>query len=39
HNDANVVCLAARFINLDDAKAIANAFLTTDFEGGRHGRR
>ncbi|MEL6537470.1 MAG: ribose 5-phosphate isomerase B [Bacteroidota bacterium] len=39
HNDANVVCLAARFIELGDAKAIAKAFLTTEFEGGRHGRR
>ena len=39
HNDANVLCLAARFISLDDAKAIAKSFLETDFEGGRHGRR
>lgn len=39
HNDANVVCLAARFTPLEEAIAIAKAFLTTAFEGGRHGRR
>ena len=39
HNDANMVCLAARFLAIDDAKAIVNAFLTAEFEGGRHGRR
>jgi|SRR5690606_20244592 len=39
HNDANVVCIPARFIDLDTAKAIINTFLTTDFEGGRHANR
>lgn len=39
HNNANVVCIPARFISLDLAKEIADAFLTTDFEGGRHQRR
>lgn len=39
HNNANVVCMPARFISLDLAKEIADAFLTTDFEGGRHQRR
>lgn len=39
HNNANVVCLPARFINADEAKEIVLAFLTTDFEGGRHERR
>ena len=39
HNDANVLCLSGRFT--DDAinKNIADAFLTTDFEGDRHARR
>ncbi len=39
HNDANVVCLPARFISLDEAKEFALTFLKTDFEGGRHQRR
>lgn len=36
HNDANVVVLPARFISNDDAIAIVNTFLNSDFEGGRH---
>jgi ribose 5-phosphate isomerase B len=36
HNDANILCLPARFVSLEDAKNMANAFVTTDFEGGRH---
>jgi ribose 5-phosphate isomerase B len=39
HNNANVLCLPARFISLDDAKLFSNAFITTPFEGGRHGSR
>lgn len=39
HNDANVVCIPARFIDVELAKAIINQFLTTDFEGGRHANR
>lgn len=39
HNDANVLCLPARFINLEDAKASVDAFLDTPFEGGRHATR
>ena len=39
HNNANVLCLPARFIPLDDAKNIALTYLETDFEGGRHERR
>jgi ribose 5-phosphate isomerase B len=39
HNDANILCLPARFIDLDLAKKIANKFLTTNFEGGRHQNR
>lgn len=39
HNNANVLCLGARFIESDDALAIVNTFLTTEFEDGRHGRR
>lgn len=36
HNDANVVVLPARFISNDEAIAIVNTFLNSDFEGGRH---
>ena len=39
HNNANVVCIPARFIDIDLAKAIVSTFLTTDFEGGRHASR
>jgi len=39
HNNANVICLPARFISLGEAKEYALAFLTTEFEGGRHQRR
>jgi ribose 5-phosphate isomerase B len=39
HNDANVLCMGERIIGVDLAKAIADAFLGTEFEGGRHQRR
>ncbi len=39
HNDANVLVLPARFISPEEALAIVDAFLHTDFEGGRHQRR
>lgn len=39
HNDANVVCIPARFIDLDLAKSIVKTFVSTDFEGGRHANR
>lgn len=39
HNDANIVCIPARFISIDLAKEITKTFLTTDFEGGRHANR
>lgn len=39
HNNANVVCIPARFIELGLAKEIVKEFLETDFEGGRHARR
>lgn len=39
HNDANVICLPARFISIEEATEFAEAFLTTVFEGGRHQRR
>jgi len=39
HNDANVICIPARFIDIDLAIAIVHTFLMTDFEGGRHANR
>ena len=39
HNNANIVCIPARFITLDLAKSIVEIFLTTTFEAGRHATR
>ncbi len=40
HNDANILSLAARYTNFQEAKKIITAFLETDFDaGGRHERR
>jgi len=39
HNDANVLALGARVLGTDLALSIVDAFLTTEFEGGRHERR
>jgi len=36
HNNANVLCLPARFVSLEDALEMVEVFLTTEFEGGRH---
>ncbi len=36
HNDANVLSLGERMMDLETALAIVGAFLSTDFEGGRH---
>jgi ribose 5-phosphate isomerase B len=39
HNDANAIALGARLIGEEMAKACVHAFLTSDFEGGRHQHR
>jgi len=39
HNNANVVCLAGKTTKPEEAKRIVDAFLDTQFEGGRHERR
>jgi ribose 5-phosphate isomerase B len=39
HNNANVLCLPARFTAIPQCIGMVDEFLATDFEGGRHDRR
>jgi len=39
HNDANVCCIPARFLDISEAYQIVEIFMTTAFEGGRHQTR
>jgi len=39
HNNANIVCIPARFIDLSLAEKVVAKFITTEFEGGRHATR
>lgn len=39
HNNANVLCLPARFVSAAEAKEMLEAFVNTAFEGGRHENR
>ncbi|SDK71342.1 ribose 5-phosphate isomerase B [Catalinimonas alkaloidigena] len=39
HNDANVLCIPARFVSEATALEMVQTFLDTAFEGGRHARR
>ena len=39
HNDAQIMAMGARTIPVETMKTLADIFLTTDFEGGRHSRR
>jgi len=39
HNNANIICLPARFIRESDAEKMVATFITTEFEGGRHANR
>lgn len=36
HNNANIICLGSRVINIDDAKSILDSWFDTNYEGGRH---
>ena len=36
HNNANIICIPARFISKGDQTKILNAFFNSKFEGGRH---
>jgi ribose 5-phosphate isomerase B len=39
HNDANIICIPARFVREGDAEKMVDLFMTTPFEGGRHQNR
>jgi ribose 5-phosphate isomerase B len=39
HNDANILVLPGRFIDVQEALKCVDNFIETDFEGGRHQRR
>ena len=39
HNNANIICIPARFVSEEVAKEMVTTFLNTAFEGGRHEKR
>ncbi len=39
HNDANIICLPARFVSIAVAESMVTLFSNTAFEGGRHQNR
>lgn len=39
HNNANIICIPARFVREGDAEKMVNLFIQTEFEGGRHAKR
>jgi ribose 5-phosphate isomerase B len=39
HNNANIICIPARFIAYEYAEFLVDTFIKTPFEGGRHERR
>lgn len=39
HNDTNMLAFGARVVSIEKAKEIVDAWLTSEFEGGRHQRR
>lgn len=39
HNNANIISIPARYVSVEKAIEMVEAFLKTDFEGGRHARR
>lgn len=39
HNDANIICIPARFVSQELAKKMVQIFMQTVFEGGRHATR
>lgn len=39
HNNANVICMPARFVSIEEAREMLSSFIRTSFEGGRHENR
>ena len=39
HNNANILCIPARFTEIKDVLEMVDIFLATEFEGGRHQKR
>jgi ribose 5-phosphate isomerase B len=39
HNDANIICMPARFVAFEQVKQMVEIFIETPFEGGRHQNR
>ena len=39
HNNANILCIPARFVSLESAIQMVDTFIATAFEGGRHALR
>lgn len=39
HNNANIICIPARFVSTPEAEEMVNIFFATAFEGGRHQNR
>jgi ribose 5-phosphate isomerase B len=39
HNNANVICIPARFVSPQEANQFVQTFLSSTFEGGRHQKR
>jgi len=39
HNNANILCIPARFVRDGDAEKMLDIFMTTSFEAGRHQER
>ena len=39
HNNANIICIPARFVREGDAEKMVNLFMQAEFEGGRHAKR
>lgn len=39
HNNANIICIPARFVRESDVEKMVDIFINTEFEGGRHANR
>lgn len=39
HNNANIICIPARFVRESLAEKMVDVFINTEFEGGRHANR